>query len=72
MIGIKINVKLLLNIFDKIINLGKNPVKGGKPPNDKRFIEVIILWLVEFLNKLESLLKFAFFRVFTIVIIRRE
>lgn len=72
MMGIKINVKLLLNIFDKIINLGKNPVKGGKPPNDNKLIEVVILWLVEFLNKLESLLKFAFFRVFTIVNIKEE
>ena len=72
MMGIKINVKLLLNIFDKIINLGKNPVKGGKPPNDNKLIEVVILWLVGFLNKLESLLKFAFFRVFTIVSIKEE
>lgn len=34
---LKFNKKLI------IIHLGKNPIKGGKPPNDKKLIIIEIL-----------------------------
>lgn len=45
-----------------IIHFGKNPIKGGKPPNDKKLINKLILikkfillinnWLIKYVFKI--------------------
>lgn len=63
-IKVKMNRFLVLIMFSMIIHLGKNPKKGGSPPNDIKFIkkqnfmigmELLkrYIWLI--LNKLKAL-----------------
>lgn len=49
-----INKNIIIKLFNflKIINLGKNPKKGGSPPNDKKFIKINNLKNLKLLFKL--------------------
>ena len=61
----KIKIKLLIKRFSITNHFGKNPRKGGKPPNERRGRKIIILLIflklklvnIWFIQKIENLLK---------------
>lgn len=70
-------IKFIFNIHEITNHLGKNPIKGGSPPSENRFIIrislpfflifVFCIWLIELILKcLNIIIKFKFINEYKI------
>lgn len=72
MIGIRRWERCLIAIFEITRNFGKKPVKGGRPPRDKKLIDTNRFSFGDFLNRLDNLFILFFFNESVMANMRKE